>query len=105
MIVGQRPLVNVRSNRFVAIRTPSNHEPRLLQFCPGQSYGKMSVMAGKKKVKRFRAVQAVKELARERLGTPPAEKVVPHKNKKAEKHKPTLGKLLEEPEQPSGIFS
>ncbi len=55
-------------------------------------------MAGKKKVKRFRAVQAVKEVARERLGTPPAEKVVPHKNKKAEKHKPTLGKLLEEAE-------
>ncbi len=55
-------------------------------------------MARKKKVKRFRAVQAVKELARERVGAPPAEKVVPHKNKKAEKHKPTLGKLLGEGE-------
>jgi hypothetical protein len=53
-------------------------------------------MARKKKVKRFRAVQAVKELARERVGAPPAEKVVPHKNKKAEKHKPTLGKLLDD---------
>ena len=53
-------------------------------------------MARKKKVKKFRAVQAVKELARERVGAPPSEKVVPHKNKKAEKHKPTLGKLLEE---------
>jgi hypothetical protein len=51
-------------------------------------------MARKKKVKRFRAVQAVKELARERMGAPPAEKVVPHKNKKPDKHKPTLGKLL-----------
>jgi hypothetical protein len=51
-------------------------------------------MARKKKVKRFHAVQAVKELARERMGAPPAEKVVPHKNKKPEKHKPTLGKLL-----------
>ena len=51
-------------------------------------------MARKKKVKRFRAVQAVKELARERMGIPPAGKVVPHKNKKQEKHKPTLGKLL-----------
>jgi len=51
-------------------------------------------MARKKKVKRFRAVQAVKELARERMGAPPAGKVVPHKNKKQEKHKPTLGKLL-----------
>jgi len=51
-------------------------------------------MARKKKQKRFRAVQAVKELARERMGTPPAEKVVPHKHKKPDKHKPTLGKLL-----------
>ncbi len=56
-------------------------------------------MARKKKVKRFGAVQAVKELARERMGAPPAEKVVPHKNKKADKHKPTLGKLLEDSEE------
>jgi hypothetical protein len=53
-------------------------------------------MARKKKVKRFRAVQAVKELARERMGAPPAEKVVPHKNKKPAKHKPTMGRLLDE---------
>jgi hypothetical protein len=52
-------------------------------------------MARKKKIKRFGAVQAVKELARERVGAPPVEKVVPHKNKKAERHKPTLGKMLE----------
>ncbi len=56
----------------------------------------MKAMARKKKLKRFRAVQAVKELARERMGTPPVEKVVPHKNKKVEKHKPTLRKLLSE---------
>ena len=55
-------------------------------------------MARKKKSKRFGAVQAVKELARERLGAPPAEKVVPHKKKKPAKHKPTLGKLLGEAE-------
>jgi hypothetical protein len=55
-------------------------------------------MARKKKVKRFEAVQAVKELARERMGAPPAEKVVPHKNKKADKHKATLGRLLDEGE-------
>jgi hypothetical protein len=55
-------------------------------------------MARKKKKKTFDAVQAVKELARERVGAPPGEKVVPHKNKKAEKHKATLGKLLEETE-------
>jgi hypothetical protein len=55
-----------------------------------------STVARKKKVKRFGAVQAVKELARERMGAPPAGKVVPHKNKKPDKHKPTLGRLLEE---------
>jgi hypothetical protein len=53
-------------------------------------------MARKKKVKRFGAVQAVKELARERVGAPPVEKVVPHKNKKAGRHKPTLGRLLDD---------
>jgi hypothetical protein len=58
----------------------------------------ISDMARKKKVKRFRAVQAVKELARERLGAPPAEKIVPHKNKDEAKHKATLAKLLGEAE-------
>lgn len=55
-------------------------------------------MALKKKSKPFRAVTAVKELARERVGRPPAEKIVIEKKKKAEKHKPTLGKLLGESE-------
>jgi hypothetical protein len=55
-------------------------------------------MARKKKVKRFEAVQAVKELARERVGAPPAAKVVPQKKKALEKHKATLGKLLGETE-------
>ncbi|HKT88110.1 MAG TPA: hypothetical protein VJQ59_06725 [Candidatus Sulfotelmatobacter sp.] len=50
----------------------------------------------KKKPKPFRAVTAVKELARERVGSPPAEKIVIEKKKKPEKHKPTLGKLLED---------
>jgi hypothetical protein len=58
----------------------------------------MYVMARKRKAKRFQAVQAVKELARERMGAPPTGKVVPHKKKKAEKHKPTLEKLLNEGE-------
>jgi hypothetical protein len=53
-------------------------------------------MARKRKPKRFRAVTAVKELARERVGTPPAGKVVVEKKKKPEKHKPTLRKLLDE---------
>ncbi len=56
----------------------------------------MYVMARKKKVKRFEAVQAVKELARERVGSPPAAKVVPHKKRDPAKHKPTLRELLKE---------
>jgi hypothetical protein len=52
----------------------------------------------KKKAKRFRAVTAVKELARERVGTPPAGQVVIEKKKKPEKHKPTLSELLREGE-------
>ena len=51
-------------------------------------------MAKKKKIKPFRAVTAVKELARERVGRPPSEQVVVEKNKKPETHKPTLSKLL-----------
>ena len=54
-------------------------------------------MAKKKRVRRFRAVTAVKELARERIGMPPPTQVVPdRKKRKQEKHKPTLGKLLDE---------
>lgn len=55
-------------------------------------------MPRKKKAKRFRAVTVVKELARERVGSPPAEKIVVEKKKKPEKHKPTLQKLLGERE-------
>ncbi|HET8825491.1 MAG TPA: hypothetical protein VFM77_10195 [Terriglobales bacterium] len=56
-------------------------------------------MARKKKPKPFRAVKAVKELARERIGAPRPEQVVPNRKKKAkgsEKHKPTLDQLLKE---------
>lgn len=54
-------------------------------------------MARKKKVKRFRAVQAVKELARERIGMVPVARVVPDRKKKNSlKHKKTLPKLLAE---------
>ena len=55
-------------------------------------------MGRKKKAKRFSAVTAVKELARERVGAPPSGQVVVEKKKKPEKHKPTLQKLLGEPE-------
>jgi hypothetical protein len=52
-------------------------------------------MATKKKAKKFRAVTAVKEMARERIGIPRPTQVVPdRKKKKKEKHKATLGKLL-----------
>ena len=57
----------------------------------------MGAMA-KKKPKRFTAVEAVKTMAREQIGAPPASKVVPNRKKKSEKHKPTLGKLLREQE-------
>jgi hypothetical protein len=53
-------------------------------------------MPRRKKPRRFQAVTAVKELARERVGSPPPGKVVPNKKKRPEKHRPTLGKLLEE---------
>jgi len=54
-------------------------------------------MAKRKKAKRFRAVTAVKEMARERIGTPRPTQVVPdRKKKKEEKHKPTLGEMLGE---------
>ena len=58
-------------------------------------------MARTKKRKPFRAVTAVKALARERIGAPRPEQVVPDRKKKAkadEKHRPTLGKLLQEGE-------
>jgi hypothetical protein len=60
------------------------------------SYGKMTPMAKRKKAKRFTAVEAVKTMARTKIGEPPASRVVPNRKKKAEKHKPTLGKLLDE---------
>jgi len=59
----------------------------------------MRIMPRKKKAKRFRAVEAVKALARERIGAPPASRVVPdRKREKKEKHKPSLQQLLGESE-------
>jgi hypothetical protein len=55
-------------------------------------------MAKKKKLKRFSAVAAVKAVAREQIGSPPVEQVLPNRKKKPERHKPTLGKLLGETE-------
>jgi hypothetical protein len=54
-------------------------------------------MARKKKPKSFRAVTAVKALARERIGEPRPAQVVPDRKRKdgSRKQKPTLKKLLE----------
>jgi hypothetical protein len=56
-------------------------------------------MAKRKKPKRFTAVKAVKTMAREQIGAPPASRVVHNLKKKTEKHKPTLEKLLGEVNQ------
>jgi len=58
-------------------------------------------MTKKAKKKKFRTVAAVKALARERIGTPPPERVVPDRKreqKRKEKHKSTLGQLLQSEE-------
>ena len=52
-------------------------------------------MAGRKKKKKtFTASKAVRELARERVGSPKPSQLVVAKKSKPEKYKPTLGKLL-----------
>ena len=49
----------------------------------------------RKKPKPFRAVDAVKAAAREKIGSPPPTRRVPDaKKQRREKHKPTLNKLL-----------
>jgi len=59
-------------------------------------YDKMRIMPRKRKVKRFRAVEAVKAMARERIGTPKASRIVLDRKKKEEKRRPTLKSLLED---------
>ena len=54
-------------------------------------------MAKRAKKKTFRAVAAVRALARERIGTPPAEQIIPDRKQermRKEKHKATLGQML-----------
>ena len=54
-------------------------------------------MAKKRKLKKFRKVEAVKALARERIGTPRASQAIPDGRERNEKkHKTTLKKLLAE---------
>lgn len=52
--------------------------------------------AKKKKKKTFTASKVVREMARERVGTPKPSRLVVAKKAKPEKYKATLGKLLEE---------
>lgn len=49
-----------------------------------------------KRKKTFSAAKVVREMARERVGTPKPSQVVPEEKRKPQKHKPTLGKLLQE---------
>jgi hypothetical protein len=54
-------------------------------------------MAPKKKPKKFSAVKAVKEAAREKIGRPRPTRAVPVSlERKGQKHKPTLARLLTE---------
>jgi hypothetical protein len=53
-----------------------------------------STMPRKPKKKVFSAAKVVREMARERVGSPKPSQLVRAKTTKAEKHKPTLGKLL-----------
>ncbi len=55
-------------------------------------------MPRKKKREVFRAAKMVKAAAREQIGSPQPTRVAPDRKKKQarEKHKPTLGKFLEE---------
>jgi hypothetical protein len=54
-------------------------------------------MPGKKRKKKtFTAAKAVRELARERVGSPKPSQLVRAKKSKPEKYKPTLGDLLGE---------
>ncbi len=50
----------------------------------------------RKQKKSFSAVKAVREMARERVGSPRPSRPVPPKKTKPEKYKPTLGRLLED---------
>jgi len=51
-------------------------------------------MPRKRKKKIFSAAKVVREMARERVGSPKPSRLVPSKKTKPERHKPTLGKLL-----------
>ena len=71
----------------------SSGTPRLLHFYYFQCED--ALMAGKKRKKKtFTAAKAVREMARDRVGSPKPSRLVVAKKSKPEKYKPTLGKLL-----------
>ena len=51
-------------------------------------------MPRNRKKKIFSAAKVVREMARERVGSPKPSQLVPAKKTKPERHKSTLGKLL-----------
>jgi hypothetical protein len=54
----------------------------------------ITAMPRKRKKKTFSAAKVVREMARERVGSPKPSQLVRAKKGKAERHKTTLGKLL-----------
>jgi hypothetical protein len=57
---------------------------------------RIKTMPRKRKKKIFSAAKIVREMARERVGSPKPSSLVPGKKKNAEKHKTTLARLLED---------
>jgi hypothetical protein len=55
---------------------------------------RITTMPRKRKKKVFSAAKIVREMARERVGSPKPSQLVPGKKAKDQKHKSTLGKLL-----------
>ena len=56
----------------------------------------ITTMPRKRKKRVFSAANVVREMARERVGSPKPSQLVAGKKAKAEKHKATLGRLLQE---------
>jgi len=54
----------------------------------------VTTMPHKRKKKIFSAAKVVREMARERVGSPKPSQLLHAKTTKPERHKPTLGKLL-----------
>ncbi|MGA7633940.1 MAG: hypothetical protein WCB11_24510 [Terriglobales bacterium] len=65
-----------------------------LLFVGQQLNARSQPMPRKPKKKIFSAAKVVREMARERVGSPKPSRLVPAKKTKPERHKPTLGDLL-----------